>query len=186
MLFSRKSFRVPAIFHPFLGRDISVWGLILVYGFGLGMTMALFVLGYEYIEWVAIGKKIILFIVVLDIISGGASHLTSAVKEYYMFHPRMQHVLIIIHFIQPLLLYYVFMNGPFFYIFLYIYAAGLAFFLLSLQNRNLKNAIVILSIIFGSFLVMFVFKAHHFLFFIAFFYMVKLIACVASDTALEL
>jgi hypothetical protein len=186
MLFSRRSFRVPMILRPFHGRDISVWGLVLVYGFGLGMTIALLVLGNEYFDWLPLWKKILLFVVILDNAVGIPAHLTAAVKEYYLFHPRMQKFFPLLHFIQPLLLYFIFMNGSFFYGFLYLYVAGVAFFLPLILGRNLRNTIAVLSFSLGAFLLMFVFKIHNFLFFISLLYMTKLILCFSGDTALEL
>jgi hypothetical protein len=186
MLFSRRSFRVPLILQPFHGRDISVWGLVLVYGFGLGMTIALFVLGNEYFNWLPLWKKILLFGVILDMAAGIPANLTAAVKEYYLFHPRLQKIFPLLHFIQPLLLYFIFMNGSFFYGFLYLYAAGAAYFLPLVVGRHLRNTIALLSISLGAFLLMFVFKINNFLFLVSLLYMTKLILCFSGDTALEL
>ncbi|MFW5687911.1 MAG: hypothetical protein ACOCXV_03185 [Bacteroidota bacterium] len=101
-----KKVKIPGALHEIHGREAYLFDILVNYATGIGATV--FILFLSTNLDLSMLKMILLGILALDLSGGVVSNFTSGTSNYYAASNKLRILFIGIHFIQPLLLGWIF------------------------------------------------------------------------------
>ncbi|MBD3328813.1 hypothetical protein GF340_05970 [Candidatus Peregrinibacteria bacterium] len=114
-----KDIKIPKLFQELHGYKSKISTIVLVYLTGIisGSIIIIDLLKFNLEIW----KYTLLGIIVVDIAGGVVANLSSSTNSYYRDKKKLRIKFLLVHFIQPLVLYFIFPNSMYFFIFLFSY-----------------------------------------------------------------
>lgn len=102
----QRELEIPGFLHELHGERASVGSIVLVYSAGLAAAAAY---AWELTRTGLVPWKIILGCAVMfDVAGGVVANLSTSTNHHYRNRPGMRKVFLLLHFLQPLALYFVF------------------------------------------------------------------------------
>lgn len=106
-----RKVKIPKALHELHGREASMFDLWVNYITGISVTVLILHLSSSLD--LPMLKMILLGILALDLSGGVVSNFTSGTSKYYAANRRLRNVFIAVHFVQPLLLSWIFPASAF-------------------------------------------------------------------------
>lgn len=170
---NNKNIKIPKLFQELHGEKSKISTVILVYLTGIisGYITIVDLLKFNLEIW----KYLLLGIVVVDIAGGVVANLSSSTNSYYKDKKKLRIIFLLVHFIQPLILYFIFPNSMFFFMFLFFYTIISALFINMLKEAEDQQNIASALLTIGAILSVLIKTDYFIINIIGVLYMIKLI-----------
>jgi hypothetical protein len=149
---SRK-ITVPKFLRELHGERISLYTFFSVY---VTAIITASFLTYEIIKdnELSYWKYILFFIIVIDIAGGVVANLSSSTNQYYQQNEKKRIPFILIHILQPTILYVIFPQYLNYFLFIALFTVILTLIVSAISNReiqqNTASAFLVIGIIFAT------------------------------------
>jgi hypothetical protein len=151
-----KKRKMPTFLHPFFGEESTVFFIIFMLIFAIGMTLlTIYISDYRF-RVLELYRKIILVALMIDIYAGMIANFNPSTHDYYDKHPFLKKIFVLIHphaLIIPFLTLTEFRFG--FYVYVLLVSANVL--VTFIKNRNHQEIIAIFFNLLAGFLLFAVF-----------------------------
>jgi len=132
-----KKVNVPKYLHELHGESPTMFSLLMTYFTGL--IVGLLVIVFISSSGMPIWKKLILFILYLDIAGGVVANFSSSTKRYYEKHVELRYYFIFLHFLHPLLFILLFPDSVYYFIYVGLFTIIACLFLYQVKNVEVQQ-----------------------------------------------
>ena len=133
-----KKVNVPKYLHELHGESPTIFSLFMTYFTGLiaGLLVMMCISNSGMPIW----KKLILFILYLDIAGGVVANFSSSTNRYYEKHVKLRLYFVFLHFLHPLLFILLFPDSVYYFSYIGLFTIIACMILYQVENIEIQQA----------------------------------------------
>jgi hypothetical protein len=135
-----REIAIPRVLQELHGEKATVFDLSLVYATGLAFGVLALIFAFSRVEALPWWKALLLFVVAADLSGGVVASFTEGTDRWYAQRPGLRWAFIVLHVIQPALLFVLFGGRIAYWAFLYTYTAAAAVLVNILHERRRQES----------------------------------------------
>ncbi len=175
-----REFTVPKFLQELHGSKINILQILLTYSSGITFLGIILLNPINEFNQLSLMRKIILSIIIIDISGGVIANLSKYTISHYN-TTKLRIMFIMIHTLHPILLYYVFPNQLYLWLFTMFYTIITALIVNHYYYHENQREVAAFFIITGIFIILYLFHANQIINFLSIFFMLKIIFCFAVN-----
>jgi hypothetical protein len=142
--------RVPGFLRPIHGETALLLDVLLVYAVGAVFGILALVFAYSRVETLPAWKSVVLFLVASDAGGGVVAGFSASTGRYHASHPGVKRAFIILHFVEPGVLWLTFGGKIAYWVFLYGFTVAAAFLVTIIRDTSRQQAAAAAFVVLGT------------------------------------